>query len=107
MFRLPPLRAVSLAVLAAMTLPVSAQTIDSLRLIPAELFCKPQGYTTHSTISAQDARDRWSGHVRSLHGQSWATWAAARNTSQYTSQQPTGTIYVASGRPCRAVLMLQ
>jgi hypothetical protein len=110
MLRPLTLRAATLALAATLAAPVAAplpaQTLDNLRTLPPEFLCKAQAYTTQSTISAQDARARWSGHVRSMYGQTWANWAAARNTSQHVSQQPTGPVYVASGRPCRAALVL-
>jgi len=93
--------------LVVVALPVLAQSAAQPREIQIRRpICKAAPYTTSSTISAQDAVHRWSGHVRTLHGQSWSHWASAIDRSQATSQQPGGTVHIASGRPCLSIAHL-
>jgi hypothetical protein len=105
MTRSLPLALVALASVTFTALPVAAQSGGAIRHSPAQVAefvsrCKAAPHTTHSTISAQDARDRWTGHVRSLHGPHWSLWSAAADTSQHTYQQAGGSVHVVSGRPC-------
>jgi hypothetical protein len=108
-----PLAALAVAVAAlapvAAPAPVLAQAAIGDRVLRPEVMrpvCKTQNYTVQSSLSAQDARDRWSGHVRSMFGTNWSLWTAAASRNEAVIQQLSGNIYVATGRPCRSLSQL-